>query len=77
MIRRQMDEYGWRTEQISAKQDGGYNSRHVASYLYLDLVVRFAVVDADDAANHLRYDNHVTQVRLHTLQRACNKHMPV
>ena len=45
-------------------------SRKNCSYLYLDLVVRLAVVDTDDAANHLGYDDHVTQVSFHTLQRS-------
>ena len=45
-------------------------SRKNCSYLYLDLVVRLAVVDTDDAANHLGYDDHITQVSFHTLQRS-------
>ena len=43
-------------------------SRERTGYLYLDLVVGLAVIDADDAANHFRYDDHVTQVSFHTLQ---------
>jgi len=39
-----------------------------SGYLYFDLVVCLAVIDADDAANHFRYNDHVAQVSLDTLQ---------
>eukprot|EP00850_Spirogloea_muscicola_P008869 SM000048S16581 [mRNA] locus=s48:542728:546417:- [translate_table: standard] len=39
-----------------------------AAHLDLDLVEDLAVVDADDAADHLRHDDHVAQVRAHRLR---------
>ena len=39
----------------------------LCSYLDFHLVEGLAVVDSHDATDHLRHDDHVTQVGLHTL----------
>ena len=35
--------------------------------LYLNLVESLAIVNSNNASDHLRYDNHVTEVSLHKL----------
>jgi len=47
--------------------DVSYRAKVNGQYLYLNLVVRLAVINANNAANHLGYDNHVSQVSLDTL----------
>lgn len=45
-----------------------YGDAKENTYLDFNLVENLAVVNANNASDHLRHDDHVSQVSLHTLQ---------